>query len=105
MHRMGLIVFVFVALIAGLLIGWLDSRPTWDDTGITVGLIVITCILLGLARPQQAWVWALLVGGWVPVLNIVLHHNYGSVLALAFAFVGAYAGAYGRGLLTRSGSA
>ncbi|MBA3946902.1 MAG: hypothetical protein H0X37_20360 [Herpetosiphonaceae bacterium] len=105
MRRVGLIGLVLVALVAGSLIGWMDTRPTWDDTGITVGMIVIACLLLGAARPHRAWVWALLVGGWVPALNILFHHNYGSVAALAFAFAGAYVGAYGRWLLGRTGAA
>lgn len=102
MRRMGSIGLVLVALMVGLLIGWMDTRPNWDDTGITVGLIVIACVLLGLVRPHRAWLWALAVGGWVPALNIALYHTYGSVGALAFAFAAAYAGSYGRRLLGRS---
>ncbi len=30
-----------VALIAGSTIGWIDSRPDWDDTGITAAMVFI----------------------------------------------------------------
>ena len=31
-----------VALGIGFAIAWLDSRPTWDDTGITAVLLFVT---------------------------------------------------------------
>ena len=84
----------------GLLIAYVDTRPTWDDTGITVGAIVISCGLLGILGPRRPWLWALVVGAWIPIFNIALGHNYGSLLALLFAFAGAYAGMAFRKLLT-----
>ena len=39
-----------------------DSRPGWDDTGITAGLILLACAGLGMAMPERAWLWALLGG-------------------------------------------
>lgn len=82
-----------LAIGLGLGIAWVDSRPTWDDTGITAGAIFIVTALLGLVQPTRAWIWALTVGIWIPILGITLHQNYGSILALIVAFVGAYAGA------------
>lgn len=80
------------ALAFGLVIGWVDTRPTWDDTGITAAAILLVTGVLGATMPSRAWVWALTVGGSVLLLDIVLVANYGGVLALAIAFVGAYAG-------------
>ncbi len=30
-------VLLFIAVLIGMTIGWVDSRPNWDDTGVTVG--------------------------------------------------------------------
>jgi hypothetical protein len=30
-----------VGLLAGALVGYVDSRPTWDDTGITAGAVFL----------------------------------------------------------------
>jgi hypothetical protein len=80
----------------GLLIAWVDSRPTWDDTGITVGLVFLASALFGALRPSSAWLWALAIGVWVPLWDILARHNYGSLLALIVALLGAYGGAFAR---------
>jgi hypothetical protein len=68
-----------VALALGLAIGLVDTSPGWDDTGITVGTLLIASALFGAADPARAWLWALAVGIWIPALNIAMHHNYGSL--------------------------
>lgn len=80
------------ALITGLAITYLDSGPVWDDAGITALLIVIVTCLLGFFGPKRTWLWALLVGIWIPLVGIFITHNFGGVLALVVAFIGAYAG-------------
>jgi hypothetical protein len=89
-------ILLVVGLSLGILITWVDSRPTWDDTGITAAAVLFVTAALGMAMPERAWLWALAVGGWIPVLGIALHNNYGGVLALVIAFAGAYLGALGR---------
>ena len=81
-----------VAIALGLLIGYVDSRPTWDDTGVTAGVLLITTAILGALAPQRPWVWALCVGLWIPLFGIAGSSNYGSLMAIAVAFVGAYSG-------------
>ncbi len=81
-----------VALGVGVLTTWMDSRPNWDDTGVTALAVLVSCILLGALGPKRPWLWALAVGLWIPILGIALHRNYGTLLALAFAFAGSYAG-------------
>ena len=85
-------ILLAIALAVGGLIAYIDSRPNWDDTGVTAAAIFLVCGVLGAAGPSRPWLWALAVGLWVPVLGITMTRNYGSLLALAFAFAGAYAG-------------
>lgn len=96
-------ILFILAIVIGVLICWIDAKPNWDDTGISAGLMFLAAAFLGLAMPERAWLWALSVGIWIPALNILLHNNYGSILALVIAFIGAYIGAFVHKLfLTRS---
>jgi hypothetical protein len=81
-----------VALMAGLFFAYVDAQPTWDDTGILAGAILLTCGLISLIGFRHPWLLALLVGAWIPLRGIFITHNYGTVLALIFALVGAYLG-------------
>jgi hypothetical protein len=81
-----------IALAVGGLIASIDSRPNWDDTGVTAGAIFVACGALGAAGPGRPWLWALAVGLWIPVLGIMTTRNYGTLLALPIAFGGAYVG-------------
>jgi hypothetical protein len=81
-----------VAVCLGLLIAYVDSRPNWDDTGITALALLLSCGVLGALGPDRPWLWALGVGAWIPAYGIASSRNFGSLLALVFAFVGAYAG-------------
>ena len=60
------------AVASGLVIGWVDTRPTWDDAGITAAAILLVTGVLGAAMPSRAWIWALTVGGLVLLLDICL---------------------------------
>jgi hypothetical protein len=81
-----------VAVLAGLFSAYVDSRPSWDDTGILAFGILIVSGLITLLGYRRPWVIALAVGIWIPLHDILITHNYGSILALVFAFVGAYGG-------------
>ena len=91
-----------LALILGLLITYVDTRPNWDDTGVSAMTIFVSCGLLGVMGPARPWLWALAVGLWIPILGITLKHNFGSLLALLIAFAGAYAGMAFRKMLARA---
>jgi hypothetical protein len=95
---------LLVAAIAfGNLIGWIDSRPTWDDAGVTVAMVLGAASVLGFAGSDRPWLWALAVSVWVPLWNIVLHSSYASAVALLIAFIGAYVGVFlRRALLPRT---
>ncbi|MDR3667268.1 MAG: hypothetical protein P4L35_10540 [Ignavibacteriaceae bacterium] len=75
-----------------MIIGFIDSRPHWDDTGITVGMILVSSAFLGFVMPRRAWIWAIALGVWIPVWNILQHNNYSSLIALPVAIIGAYIG-------------
>jgi hypothetical protein len=86
-------VLLAAALAAGGLIAYVDSRPGWDDTGVSAAAIFGLCGLFGAAGPGRPWLWAVAVGAWVPAFGLALSANYGALLALPVAFAGAYAGA------------
>jgi hypothetical protein len=92
-------ILLILSAILGSLIAWIDTRPTWDDTGITAATIIIVTAILGAVMPRRAWIWALAVGIWIPVFNIVSNNNYGSILALIVAFIGSYAGVFIRKII------
>ena len=89
---------LLVALGLGAAITWIDTRPTWDDTGITAAMIFVATASLGFANPSRAWLYALAVAVWIPAIG-VLHSNHAALMALLVGFVGAYAGAAARRLI------
>jgi hypothetical protein len=76
----------------GLAIALIDARPTWDDTGITAGVVLLTAFIVSALAGRRPWLFALLVGIWVPAITVVNGGDPVSLLALAFALAGAYAG-------------
>ncbi len=81
-----------VALLLGLGIALADSSSGWDSTGITAGSLVLaggTTAYLGGGRP---WLWAGLVGLPTPIIEITGSGTTGSLVALAFAGLGAAIG-------------
>jgi len=85
-------ILLAIAVVAGLFFAYVDSRPTWDDTGITVGVILLTSGLLALVGFQRPWLLALAIGVWLPLYEILTTHTYASIVALIIAFIGAYGG-------------
>jgi len=92
---------LLAGLVVGIILGYIDSRPFWDDTGVTAVAIFVSSLVVGALAPQRPWAAALLVGVWIPLFGILTRANYGSLLALAFAFAGAYAGMFLRRALVR----
>jgi hypothetical protein len=86
-------VLLLAGAVMGGLIAYIDSRPTWDDTGITAFALLIAAGLLGLVSPRRPWKWALAVGIWLPLVEMILSHQAGILLVLIIPFIGAYAGA------------
>ncbi len=83
---------VVSAVALGLMIAWVDTRPTWDDTGITVFALLIGSGIIGLLAGKRPWLFALAVGIWLPLWYILTKHDLAMVFLLAFPFVGVYFG-------------
>jgi hypothetical protein len=60
-------ILLAVALSLGAAIAYVDSRPRWDDTGITAAALVLCSGILGAVGPSRPWLWALAVGLWIPL--------------------------------------
>ena len=83
-----------IAVGIGLLAAYVDSRPNFDYTGVLAIGILFACFVVGAIGLKHPWLYALSIGIWIPLHNIIANQNYGSLLALAFAFIGAYLGAW-----------
>ncbi len=81
-----------ICIILSIFIGWMDSHPRWDDTGITVCAILLSAFLLGVFGGGHPWLWAVILGSGVFLFNAVLHQTYAPAFAFVFSFAGAYAG-------------
>ena len=86
------ILSVILATALGMTIAWIDSRPNWDDAGISVFMVLLAGLLCGYLASQKPWVIALAVSLWIPLFSIISTQNYGAFLALIPGFIGAYAG-------------
>jgi hypothetical protein len=84
----------------GLAIAWMDSRPHWNDSGISAGCLLLSAGMMGLLGPRRPWLWALAIGIWIP-LNLIVGHiaartvtpgTFSYLIILAFPLAGAYAG-------------
>ncbi|MGZ8562228.1 MAG: hypothetical protein ACXWWU_01250 [Candidatus Limnocylindria bacterium] len=81
-----------VATAIGLAAAYVDSRVTWDDTGVTVMLILLATAVLTALSGRRPWLWALLVGAWVPIFEISGRSGAASLLALVAAAIGSAIG-------------
>ena len=78
-------------LCAGIAIAWVDTRPTWDDAGITAGSLFLVAAAGSLAR-VPGWLSAILVAGPILIAERVW-------VAIPFALAGALAAAFVRRLI------
>lgn len=76
-------------MILGTVIGYVDSRPTWDDTAVTVGMILVASAVMAAVQPRRAWWCGLLVGIAVVACNVVATGGWASSVALPIGVVGA----------------
>ena len=81
-----------LAAAGGLAIAYMDSRPGYDDTGVTAVLLTSVAAVTAAIAGTRPWLSALLVGAWTPLIEILGGGSTGSLLALAFAGLGAAVG-------------
>ena len=86
------VILLSLATLSGLAIAWIDSQPTWDDTGITVIIVMLVAAIFGFFTSKKIWLTALAVSIWIPIVSIITTHDFGGLLALIPGFVGAYFG-------------
>jgi hypothetical protein len=70
----------------------MDSRPGYDDTGVTAVLLISVTAVAAAIGGTRPWLWAILVGAWTPIIEISSGGSTGSLLALVFAGAGAAIG-------------
>jgi len=85
-------VLLILAVLSGLFLAYLDSRPGWDATGILAGGLLLSAGLLTLLGYRRPWLIALAVGVWIPLHDIFLTHDFTMLFVLLFPFAGAYLG-------------
>ncbi len=85
-------ILIALALAAGITIAFVDSRPTWDDTAITVAALLLSGGILGLLIKRRPWLYALALGLWLPLWEGIASRNFTILVVLIFPFVGVYAG-------------
>ncbi len=106
--KVATILLSVLALAGGIFMGYADSHS--DDPAITLMILAACSFLLGSLGSRRPWLWPLLAGIWVPVLDAVLPclglapwdtaspptlPSFLGVLAVVMAacFAGSYAGA------------
>lgn len=92
----GPLLSIVVAVLAGVGIAYMDSRPGYDDTGVTAAALAIAALvavlLEGSGRVLRVAALAVLVGIWIPIFEIAAPGTYGPLLAFVFSAVGAFIG-------------
>ncbi len=85
-------ILLVLAVLSGLFLAYVDSRPHWDDTGILAGGLLLGAGLLTLLGYRRPWLIALAIGLWIPLHDIFLSNNFTLLAVLLFPLAGAYAG-------------
>src|ERR1700758_725809 len=96
-----------LAAVLGICAGILDVKV--GDLLLTALFVLASTMLLGALRPQRAWRWILLVGVFVPILQLLAYcfltekpypaQIYESFLGFLTGTAGSYGGAAGRNAL------
>lgn len=87
-----LAVALAISLAAGIAIGWMDSRPGFDDTGVTALALLLATAVASFVAPRIPWLWAVMTGIWVPLFELPSLASGGPILALVFSAIGAFIG-------------
>jgi hypothetical protein len=98
--------FYIAAAIAGGFAGWVDIKV--GDLLLTALVVLASCMILGVWRPQKPWRWVFIVGICVPIAEllgyvVLAEKPYRAQIYESFlAFLPGIAGAYGGAMLRRA---
>lgn len=92
---------IVAALLCGLALASYDTRT--DDTAIELGVLVIASVGLTLLAPRLWWAIALLVGGFIPLVEMA--GQFDRVPPGAVALVVTFVGAFGAFAMARAAKA
>jgi hypothetical protein len=81
-----------IAIACGVAIAWIDTRPHWDDSGVTAGLLLLSGAVLGAFAARRVWLLALCIGVWLPLYYFATNHRFDTFFILGFPLAGAYVG-------------
>ena len=84
------------ALAMGIAIGYVDSRPGWDDTGVTAGLLALAAAIVAAVDGRRPWLWTALVGLPLAIIEVPQTGSAAPLAGLLFAAVGASIGLVAR---------
>ena len=87
-----LIAGLAIAIVAGIAIGYVDSRPGWDDTGVTAVSLLLSGGVAAFVAGRLPWLVAVAAGIWVPLFERSSLASGGPLAALVFAGIGATIG-------------
>ena len=93
-----------LSVVFGVLAGYLDVK--FGDLLLTALFVLASTMLLGALRPERPWRWTLLVGVFVPLVQLMAFflltqkpyraQIYESFLGFLTGIAGAYGGSVGR---------
>lgn len=99
--------YYLLAAVFGVFAGWMDIKV--GDLLFTAMIVLAAAMVLGYLRPAQPWRWAVLIGVFVPVVELIAYllfsqkperaQVYESFLTFLPGIVGSYGGAFGRGVV------
>jgi hypothetical protein len=82
-----------IVLAAGVAIAWMDTRPHWDDTGVTAGALLVLAAAGAIAGVKPWWSALLAI---LPLLAAEARGNAAILFAVVIPVAGAFAGAWVR---------
>jgi len=88
----GRLALMAAAVGLGLLIAGIDSRPNWDDSGVTAAMLIGASAVVAAVDGHRPSLWAALVGLPVPIIEVPATGSTASIVALAFTAIGAVLG-------------
>ena len=97
------LLFYILASLFGILAGWADVKV--GDLLFTALLVLAPCLLLGALRPSRPWRWVVVIGVFVPIVELLAYlvmtqKPYRAQIYESFlAFLPGIAGAYGGSLM------